>query len=339
MSTLFLCGAGNSEGVRLAVRINEASRRWDNIVLLDDDRTKHGSSLVGVKVEGGFDLLKYVSPDDEVQNLVTRTAVRRRNARQRIEMYTSQFASLISPQVDALGATLDHDCTVYHGATLGPETVLGAGSVVWMGAVVGHESTVGSGSIVAPNAVLNARVVLGEGVYIGTNATVLPEVTIGSWATVAAGSVVVGDMPAGATALVVPAEIVARDTSSTSPSPSDRLEGDFVAPRTTAELLVAQVWQEQLGVESVGVHDNFIDLGGHSLLAVQVTARLENVLGVQLNPMHLLFETLGQCAARCEEHQSRLEYEHGSKTPAEKRSAGSKGAMLRLKNAMIARML
>jgi acyl carrier protein len=37
---------------------------------------------------------------------------------------------------------------------------------------------------------------------------------------------------------------------------------------------LAQIWQEALGVERVGVHDNFFGLGGHSLSTVQITFRI-----------------------------------------------------------------
>lgn len=61
------------------------------------------------------------------------------------------------------------------------------------------------------------------------------------------------------------------------PSPSQlRPEPDaaYVAPRTELERTIAQIWQETLRVERVGMHDNFFDLGGHSLLLVQVHSRL-----------------------------------------------------------------
>jgi amino acid adenylation domain-containing protein len=58
-----------------------------------------------------------------------------------------------------------------------------------------------------------------------------------------------------------------------------RLEvgGEYVAPRGEAERVIAKVWQETLGLELVGVHDNFFDVGGHSLLVVQIHSRLKAV--------------------------------------------------------------
>jgi sugar O-acyltransferase (sialic acid O-acetyltransferase NeuD family) len=209
VKVLYLCGAGNSEGIRLALRINEDQRRWERIVLLDDDPAKHGRSILGFEVAGPFDLLREVDPEHaEVVNLVARSTAGRWSARERVQRYGVPFAPLIHPSVDAFGADLARDLIVYHNATVGPEVSIDEGSVIFMGGVAGHESRMGRCCVVAPNAVLNARVVLGDGAYVGTGAAILPEVTIGPWATVGAGSAVLRNVPAGATVMGVPAKTV-----------------------------------------------------------------------------------------------------------------------------------
>ncbi|MEO1373454.1 MAG: amino acid adenylation domain-containing protein, partial [Cyanobacteria bacterium J06635_10] len=50
---------------------------------------------------------------------------------------------------------------------------------------------------------------------------------------------------------------------------------NFVAPRTIEEELLVQIWSEVLGVEQVGIYDNFFALGGDSLRAVQVLAKAD----------------------------------------------------------------
>jgi amino acid adenylation domain-containing protein/non-ribosomal peptide synthase protein (TIGR01720 family) len=64
-------------------------------------------------------------------------------------------------------------------------------------------------------------------------------------------------------------------------------ESGFAAPSTPVEELLAQIWSEVLGVEKIGVHDDFFNLGGQSLLATQITARVAKVFGVPLRLRHL----------------------------------------------------
>ena len=73
------------------------------------------------------------------------------------------------------------------------------------------------------------------------------------------------------------------------PVDSSLSEESYVAPSTPVEELVAENWVEILGVERVGIHDNFFDLGGHSLLATQAISRVRSVFQVDL-PLRYLFE-------------------------------------------------
>ena len=65
--------------------------------------------------------------------------------------------------------------------------------------------------------------------------------------------------------------------------------GTFVAPRNPTEEKLARIWAEVLGLDQVGIHDNFLDLGGNSLLATQVVSRVTNRYQVEL-PIQSLFK-------------------------------------------------
>lgn len=59
--------------------------------------------------------------------------------------------------------------------------------------------------------------------------------------------------------------------------------GAATPPRTELERRLVAMWEETLGLTTVGVDDNFFDLGGHSLLAVELLARVRRELGVDLS--------------------------------------------------------
>jgi len=68
-----------------------------------------------------------------------------------------------------------------------------------------------------------------------------------------------------------------------------RTRSAYVAPSNETERLIAEIWQQMLGMEQVGTQDNFFNLGGHSLLATKLVARLRSAFEVDL-PLQKFFE-------------------------------------------------
>jgi amino acid adenylation domain-containing protein len=67
----------------------------------------------------------------------------------------------------------------------------------------------------------------------------------------------------------------------------EKLDREFISPRTELEQTIASAWQSTLHVEKVGVHDSFFDLGGHSVLAIRLVEKLRETLGLEIELLHL----------------------------------------------------
>ncbi len=67
-----------------------------------------------------------------------------------------------------------------------------------------------------------------------------------------------------------------------------KLEKAFVPPRNQVEELLTSIWVQVLGIDKVGIHDNFFDLGGASIQGLQIITKA-NEAGLNLTP-ELLFE-------------------------------------------------
>jgi acyl carrier protein len=71
--------------------------------------------------------------------------------------------------------------------------------------------------------------------------------------------------------------------------PRPNLDTPYVAPRNETETIMVDLWQSALGIEGVGINDDFFALGGHSLLATHLAAQIRKALSVEL-PMRTIFE-------------------------------------------------
>ena len=308
-SILYLCGAGNAEGVRLALRVNEKEHRWEKIVILDDDINKIGKNILGVEIVGPFDHLTQVDKTNEqVVNLVARTTTKRYNAAEKIKKYGLPFISLIDPNVDTWGVEYSGDVTIYQNVTFSAGAFIDEGSVVFTGAVVGHGCKVGKCCVIAPGAVLNARVELEDGVYMGTNASILPDLKVGAWATIGINSAIVQNVPEGATAMGVPAELVMLPNSSPFPglpvrkenidqkvimpkatAKRPKLNTIFKEPKTEIDIAITEIFSQVLKLDKIGIDDNFFDIGGHSLSAVQIAFQLKKKFNINV-PLQTFFD-------------------------------------------------
>ncbi|NOK62234.1 MAG: type I polyketide synthase [Chloroflexi bacterium AL-W] len=65
------------------------------------------------------------------------------------------------------------------------------------------------------------------------------------------------------------------------------LPNPYVAPRNEIEHKIADLWRETLGIDKVGVYDNFFDLGGNSLTGIRVIGHVKDMFGIQIPAVSL----------------------------------------------------
>ena len=81
------------------------------------------------------------------------------------------------------------------------------------------------------------------------------------------------------------------------PDMASSVLAEYVAPETETEKLLSEIWREVLGIEKVGIHDNFFEVGGDSIISIQIVARAQEA-GIQLTTKQLFQnQTIAEQAA------------------------------------------
>lgn len=96
------------------------------------------------------------------------------------------------------------------------------------------------------------------------------------------------------------------------PEPDIEIKRDYISPSNDVERRIIEVWQDILGIEKIGVQDNFFSLGGDSIKAIQVVSRLnQSKIEISVKDI-ILYQTVAELSAGIElEEVSQHIYEQG----------------------------
>jgi len=174
--------------------------------VLDDDREKWGSEILGVPVRGPV-------RDGLESGRVGVLGIGRNDERKRLaEALNLDWAAVVHPRAWVHPSVrLGAGAVVFAGAIIQPDTVIGRHAIVNTGTLIDHDCVIGDYAHVAPGVQLAGDVKLGEGVFFGIGSTAIPGVQVGGWTTVGAGGVVVNDIPSDVTVVGVPARELERE--------------------------------------------------------------------------------------------------------------------------------
>lgn len=181
--------------------------------ILDANRSLWGTTVLGVPVLGGDELLAEMSKAGVNAFVVGVGSVRSNAARRRIyeNGIAAGLAALVVLHPSATcspWAQVGPGSVVFAGAVINAGATVGANAIINTGAIVEHDCCIGEHVHVASGARLSGMVWLGNEVFVGAGATVKQGVRIGAAAIIGAGAVVLQDVGEGDTVVGVPAKRV-----------------------------------------------------------------------------------------------------------------------------------
>ncbi len=206
-SRIVLLGAGGHARVLL-----DAMRTaGDTLPECALDAAKHGTSVDGVQIVGGDDMLPDLVKDGVTKFLLGMGGSGNATLRPRLWESATHAGlkphSVIHPRaiVSPL-AQLGEGAQVLAGAVINAGAIIGRGVIVNTAAVVEHDCVIGDFCHLAPRCCLGGGVQVGERCHIGLGVVVREYLSIGRESLVGAGAAVVCDLPANCRALGVPAK-------------------------------------------------------------------------------------------------------------------------------------
>lgn len=205
---IVVLGAGGlgREAMWLIDAVNAKWGVYRALGYLDDDTSKHGQTLCGRPVLGGFDWIEECGEDNLCVTLGVGNPSSKYRFVQRAKQYAVEFPMLIHPTVEMSNhVQLAEGVVIGAGSILTVNITIRAFTWINLDCTVGHDVRIGAYTQINPSVNLSGNVTVGDGVEMGTGAIVIPGVSVGDGSVIGAAACVVRDIDKNVTAVGIPA--------------------------------------------------------------------------------------------------------------------------------------
>lgn len=178
--------------------------------ILDDDRRKIGTVLLGIPVKETID--NFLSQNKPARGILALGDNKvRKTLYERFASSSMEWISAIHPKAYVhSSAIVGSGTVVFAGAVIQPDSVIGDHCIVNTGALIDHDCFFGDFCHIAPGCRVTGGIKAGEGVFLGAGTTIIPSKHIGEWSTAGAGSTIISDIPPRVTVIGTPAKLLSR---------------------------------------------------------------------------------------------------------------------------------
>jgi UDP-N-acetylbacillosamine N-acetyltransferase len=211
MKRTLIIGARADGHANVVLGILKAGKEYEVVGFIDDDPSKLGLEIKGLKVIGNTNELASFKKSMGIECAIVAIGNNplRRNLSEKIIASGLELINAIHPT-----AYFDPDVEIGKGCYIGQGVIIVTGSKIGncvnihTGATIDHDNIIEDGANLGPGVHTAGRVKIGRDAFLGTGTVVIPDGTVGEASIIGAGAVVLKSIPARVTAVGVPAKVL-----------------------------------------------------------------------------------------------------------------------------------
>ncbi len=215
MKKTLIIGARADGHAKVVLEILKAGKQYEVVGFIDDDASKLGTEIKGLKVIGNTDELANFKNNLGVECAIVAIGNNplRRKLSEKIIASGLELINAIHPT-----AYFDEDVEIGKGCYIGQGVIVVTGTKIGnsvnihTGATIDHDNIIEDGANLGPGVHTAGRVKIGKDAFLGTGAIVIPDGTVGEGAIIGAGAVVVKHAQPFVTSVGVPAKAIKKHT-------------------------------------------------------------------------------------------------------------------------------
>lgn len=211
MGRTLIIGARADGHANVVLEILKAGKKYEVVGFIDDDPSKLGMEIKGLKVLGNTDELASFKKKLGIEYAIVAIGNNplRRTLSGKITSAGLELINAIHPTV-----YFDPDVVIGQGCYIGQGVIVVTGTKIGncvnihTGATIDHDNIIEDGANLGPGVHTAGRVTIGRDAFLGTGAIVIPDGSVGEGAIIGAGAVVIKQIPPFVTAVGIPAKVV-----------------------------------------------------------------------------------------------------------------------------------